>query len=82
MLRSLIAFCLSRRLLVLVAFAAFLGLGFAAFAALNIEGRLIQKPGGNISGLLRGQVCDRHAAARTMDLWLHDPLNEPFACLG
>jgi len=37
MLRSLIAFCLSRRLLVLVAFAAFLGLGFAAFATLNIE---------------------------------------------
>src|SRR5467141_3182286 len=36
MLRSLIAFCLSR-LLVLVAFAAFLGLGFAAFATLNIE---------------------------------------------
>src|SRR5467141_5374022 len=37
MLRSVIAFCLSRRLLVLVAFAAFLGLGFAAFATLNIE---------------------------------------------
>ena len=37
MLRSLIAFCLSRRLLVLVAFAAFLGLGLAAFATLNIE---------------------------------------------
>src|SRR5260370_18086060 len=37
MLRSLIAFCLSRRLLVLVAFAAFVGLGFAAFATLNIE---------------------------------------------
>ena len=37
MLRSLIAFCLSRRLLVLVAFAAFLGLGYAAFLTLNIE---------------------------------------------
>src|SRR6267142_6312335 len=37
MLRSLIAFCLSRRRLVLVAFAAFLGLGLAAFATLNIE---------------------------------------------
>ncbi|QWG16821.1 CusA/CzcA family heavy metal efflux RND transporter [Bradyrhizobium sediminis] len=37
MLRSLIAFCLSRRLLVLVAFAAFLGLGYTAFLALNIE---------------------------------------------
>ena len=37
MLRSLIAFCLSRRLLVLVAFAAFLGLGFVAFLTLNIE---------------------------------------------
>src|SRR6266478_2072214 len=37
MLRSLIAFCLSRRLLVLVAFAAFLGLGYAAFVTLNIE---------------------------------------------
>jgi cobalt-zinc-cadmium resistance protein CzcA len=37
MLRSLIAFCLSRRLLVLVAFAAFLGLGYAAFLSLNIE---------------------------------------------
>src|SRR3989442_40807 len=37
MLRSLIAFCLSRRLLVMVAFAAFLGLGLAAFATLNIE---------------------------------------------
>src|SRR6187402_332051 len=38
MLRSLIAFCLSRRLLVLVAFAAFLGLGYTAFLTLNIEG--------------------------------------------
>src|SRR6476619_4461318 len=37
MLRSLIAFCLSRRLLVMVAFAAFLGLGYAAFLTLNIE---------------------------------------------
>jgi cobalt-zinc-cadmium resistance protein CzcA len=37
MLRSLIAFCLSRRLLVMVAFAAFLGLGYAAFLMLNIE---------------------------------------------
>src|SRR6201994_66537 len=37
MLRNLIAFCLSRRPLVLAAFAAFLGLGFVAFATLNIE---------------------------------------------
>src|SRR6266568_3130709 len=37
MLRGLIAFCLLRRPLVLVAFAAFLGLGFAAFNTLNIE---------------------------------------------
>ena len=37
MLRRLIAFCLARRPLVLVAFAAFLGLGYAAFTALNIE---------------------------------------------
>ncbi len=37
MLRSLIAFCLSRRLLVMVAYVAFLGLGFAAFLTLNIE---------------------------------------------
>lgn len=37
MLRSLIAFCLSRRLLVLVSFAAFLGLGMAAATTLNIE---------------------------------------------
>jgi heavy metal efflux system protein len=37
MLRSLIALCLSRRLMVLVAFAAFLGLGYTAFIALNIE---------------------------------------------
>ena len=37
MLRGLIAFCLSRRLLVLVSFAAFLGLGMAAATTLNIE---------------------------------------------
>src|ERR1044071_5646317 len=37
MLRRLIAFCLARRPLVLVAFAAFLGLGYAAFTTLNIE---------------------------------------------
>ncbi len=37
MLRGLIAFCLLRRPLVLVAFGAFLGLGFVAFTALNIE---------------------------------------------
>src|SRR5215470_4787179 len=37
MLRSLIAFCLSRRPLVLVSYAAFLALGYAAFTQLNIE---------------------------------------------
>jgi len=37
MLRNLIAFCLARRPLVLAAFAAFLGLGYAAFTTLNIE---------------------------------------------
>ena len=37
MLRSLIIFCLSRRLLVLVAFAVYVGLGFATFRAMNIE---------------------------------------------
>src|SRR5215207_4811439 len=37
MLRSLIAFCLSRRLLVMVAFVAFIGIGSVAFLALNIE---------------------------------------------
>jgi hypothetical protein len=37
MLRRLIAFCLLRRPLVLIAYGAFLGLGFVAFAALNIE---------------------------------------------
>ena len=36
MLRSLIAFCLSRRLLVMVAFLAFIGIGSVAFLALNI----------------------------------------------
>ena len=37
MIRSLIATCLSRRPLALVAFAAFLGLGYAAFTTLNVE---------------------------------------------
>ncbi len=37
MLRSIIAFCLSRRPLILIAFAAFLGLGYVAFLQLNIE---------------------------------------------
>jgi heavy metal efflux system protein len=37
MLRGLIAFCLLRRPLVLVAYVAFLGLGLVAFSALNIE---------------------------------------------
>src|SRR2546425_2268007 len=37
MLRSLIAICLSRRPLVLAAFAAFLALGVVAFTTLNIE---------------------------------------------
>jgi cobalt-zinc-cadmium resistance protein CzcA len=37
MLPKLIAFCLSRRPLVLIGFAAFLALGFAAFTTLNIE---------------------------------------------
>jgi len=37
MLRTLIGFCLSRRPLVLVVFAAFLALGCAAFRTLNIE---------------------------------------------
>src|SRR5437764_3221240 len=37
MLRNIIAFCLSRRPLVLAAFAAFLALGMFAFRALNIE---------------------------------------------
>src|SRR5215831_10100439 len=37
MLRGLNTFCLLRRPLVLVAYVAFLGLGFVAFSALNIE---------------------------------------------
>jgi cobalt-zinc-cadmium resistance protein CzcA len=37
MLRNLIALCLSRRPLLLSAFAAFLGLGLATFTTLNIE---------------------------------------------
>jgi cobalt-zinc-cadmium resistance protein CzcA len=37
MLRNVIAFCLARRPLVLISFAAFLGLGYAAFTVLNIE---------------------------------------------
>jgi cobalt-zinc-cadmium resistance protein CzcA len=37
MLRNLIAFCLARRPLVLIAFAGFLGIGYAAFTTLNIE---------------------------------------------
>src|SRR6202165_5650551 len=37
MLRTLISFCLSRRTLALISFAAFLGLGFASFTTLNIE---------------------------------------------
>src|ERR1044072_2716450 len=37
MIRSLIVFCLSRRALMLTVFAAFLGLGYAAFTTLNIE---------------------------------------------
>jgi heavy metal efflux system protein len=37
MLRSLIVFCLSRRPLVLAAFAVFVGIGAAAFSAMNIE---------------------------------------------
>jgi cobalt-zinc-cadmium resistance protein CzcA len=37
MLRQLIAFCLSRRPLVMIAYVAFLGLGYAAFTTLNIE---------------------------------------------
>src|SRR5258705_1124896 len=37
MLRSLIALCLARRPMVLIAFAAFLGLGYVAFTTLNIE---------------------------------------------
>src|SRR5215475_6489819 len=37
MLRGLIVFCLSRRPLVLTAFAAFIGIGVFAFTAMNIE---------------------------------------------
>ncbi len=37
MIRSLIAACLSRRPMVLIAYFAFLALGFAAFMRLNIE---------------------------------------------
>ncbi len=37
MLRHLISFCLSRRPLALVAFTAFLGIGYAAFTTLNVE---------------------------------------------
>lgn len=37
MLRSIIAFCLTRRPLVLIAFFAFLAIGFGAFLTLNIE---------------------------------------------
>src|SRR5215475_7869847 len=37
MLRSVIAFCLARRPLVLISLAAFIGLGCAAFTTLNIE---------------------------------------------
>src|SRR5215471_10028308 len=37
MLRSLIVFCLSRRPLVLTAYAAFVGIGIAAFSVMNIE---------------------------------------------
>ncbi len=37
MLRSLIAFCLARRPLVLISFGVFLGVGYFAFTTLNIE---------------------------------------------
>jgi cobalt-zinc-cadmium resistance protein CzcA len=37
MLRSLMSFCLSRRPLALVAFAAFIAVGIGAFSALNVE---------------------------------------------
>src|SRR6266704_7139107 len=37
MLRNLIAFCLSRRPLVLITFAVFLAVGLGAFSVLNIE---------------------------------------------
>ena len=37
MLRNLIASCLSRRPLVLIAYAVFIGVGYAAFSTMNIE---------------------------------------------
>src|SRR6202162_6365012 len=37
MLSSVIAFCLSRRPMVLLTLAAFIGLGYAAFTTLNVE---------------------------------------------
>jgi len=37
MLRTLMSFCLSRRLLVLAAYVAFIGIGFATLKALNVE---------------------------------------------
>jgi len=37
MLRQLIAVCLARRPLVLIAYAAFVALGLAAFTTMNIE---------------------------------------------
>jgi heavy metal efflux system protein len=37
MLRSVIAFCLSRRPLVLITFAVFIAVGYAAFSTMNIE---------------------------------------------
>jgi len=37
MLRSLIVFCLSRRPLVLTAFAVFVGIGASAFSVMSIE---------------------------------------------
>src|SRR6185503_12891703 len=37
MLRNLIAFCLTRRPLVLISFGVFLGVGYFAFTTLNIE---------------------------------------------
>src|SRR5215813_10057768 len=37
MLRNLIAFCLSRRPLVLITYAVFIAVGFAAFSTMNIE---------------------------------------------
>jgi len=37
MLRTLMSFCLSRRLLVLAAYVAFIGIGFATLKSLNVE---------------------------------------------